>query len=85
MNQVANIKISLKNSEKILSTLINTIPNPAFFKNPDGVFVVCNKAFADTILGTACENIVGQSIYELPDIIPQALSDICLENTTRTC
>jgi PAS domain S-box-containing protein len=80
MNQVANIKISLKNSEKILSTLINTIPNPAFFRNPDGVFVGCNKAFADTILGTACENIVGQSIYELPDIIPQALSDICLEN-----
>ena len=80
MNQVSNISISLKNSEQVLSTLISTIPNPAFFRNPDGVFVDCNKAFADTILGTACENIVGQSIYDLPDIIPQAISDICAEN-----
>ena len=32
------------------------------------------------MLGTGCENIVGQSIYDLPDIIPRALSDICTEN-----
>jgi PAS domain S-box-containing protein len=70
----------LKNCEKILSTLINTIPNPAFFRNADGVFVDCNTAFADTILGTACDNILGQSVYDLPGIIPQALSDICREN-----
>ena len=80
MNQVAKNPIPLKNSEQMLSTLINTIPNPAFFRNPDGVFVDCNKAFADMILGTACENIVGQSVYDLPGIIPQALSDICTEN-----
>ena len=76
MYQIANDLITLNNSERVLSTLINTIPNPAFFRNPDGVFVDCNKAFADMILGTGCENVVGQSIYELPDIIPQALSDI---------
>ena len=72
--------ITLNNSERVLSALINTIPNPAFFRNRDGVFVGCNKAFADSILGTGCENIVGQSIYDLSDIIPQSLSDICTEN-----
>jgi PAS domain S-box-containing protein len=80
MNKAANNLITLKNSERVLSTLINTIPNPAFFMNRDGVFLGCNEAFADMILGTRCENIVGQSIYDLPDIIPQALSDICTEN-----
>jgi PAS domain S-box-containing protein len=80
MNQDAKGLMLLKNSEKILSTLIHTIPNPAFFRNSDGVFVECNAAFADTILGTACENIVGQSVYDKPSIIPQALSDICTEN-----
>jgi PAS domain S-box-containing protein len=80
MNQVAKSLITHKNSERVLADLINTIPNPAFFRNPDGVFVGCNKAFADTMLGTGCENIVGQSIYDLPDIIPRALSDICTEN-----
>ena len=64
----------------ILSTLINTIPNPAFCKNAQGVFVDCNTAFAETILGTTCENILGQSVYNLPDIIPQVLCDICAEN-----
>ncbi|MGD9176226.1 MAG: ATP-binding protein [Desulfobacterales bacterium] len=80
MNQVAKNLITLKNSEWVLSALINTIPNPAFFRNRDGVFVGCNKAFADTILGTGCEIILGQSIYDLPHIIPQALSDICTQN-----
>jgi PAS domain S-box-containing protein len=80
MSLDVNNSISLNNSAELLSALINTIPNPAFFRNPDGVFMDCNKAFADTILGTAPEKIVGQSIYDLPDIIPRALSDICTEN-----
>jgi PAS domain S-box-containing protein len=73
----------LNNSHQILSTLINTIPNPAFFRNRDGVFVDCNTAFAQKILGTCCENIVGQSVFEMPDIMPQALTDFCLENDKK--
>jgi PAS domain S-box-containing protein len=71
---------SMNDQVPILSTLINTIPNPAFCENAQGVFVECNHAFAETILGTTCENIVGRSVYNLPDIIPQVLCDICLEN-----
>ena len=40
----------------------------------------CNVAFAEKVLGTRCENIVGQSIYDLPDIIPEVLRNICAEN-----
>ena len=80
MKTAAENPIPLQDSQQMLSTLINTIPNPAFFRNADGVFVNCNKAFADTILGTACENIVGQSVDDLPGIIPDALSDICTQN-----
>ena len=50
MKQVANGLITFKNSEKVLSALIKAIPNPAFFRNTDGVFIDCNKAFADTII-----------------------------------
>jgi PAS domain S-box-containing protein len=80
MNQVAKRLMPFKNCEKILSTLINTIPNPAFFSNADGVFVNCNPAFADVIVGTACENILGQSVHDLTGIIPQTLRDICTQN-----
>lgn len=79
---VKNLK-PVNNSQQILSTLINTIPNPAFFRNKEGVFMDCNTAFAEKILGTSCENIVGQSVFDLPDIIPQALTDICLENDKK--
>jgi PAS domain S-box-containing protein len=83
MNKTVKNSRPLKNSQQILSTLINTIPNPAFFRNKDGVFVDCNTAFAEKILGTQCEKIVGQSVFELPDIIPQALTDFCLENDKK--
>jgi PAS domain S-box-containing protein len=80
MNNVAKSSEPVQHSEQILSTLISAIPNPAFFRNKDGVFIDCNAAFAEKVLGTRCENIVGQSIYDLPDIIPQVLRDICAEN-----
>ena len=80
MNKIAKSSGSLHPSKQILSTLISAIPNPAFFRNKDGVFIDCNTAFAEKVLGTRCENIVGQSIYDLPDIIPEALSNICTEN-----
>lgn len=83
MNKTVKNLEPVNNSQQILSTLINTIPNPAFFRNKDGVFMNCNTAFAEKILGTSCENIVGQSVFDLPDIIPQALTAICLENDKK--
>ncbi|MGD8961396.1 MAG: ATP-binding protein [Desulfobacterales bacterium] len=83
MNTADKNSKPLNNSLQILSTLINTIPHPAFFRDKDGVFVDCNAAFAEKILGTRCENIVGQSVFDLPDIIPQVLTDFCLENDKK--
>jgi PAS domain S-box-containing protein len=76
----ARTQDTIEDQLPILSTLINTIPNPAFYKNAQGVFIDCNTAFAETILGTACENIVGQSVYDPSKIIPQALIDICSQH-----
>jgi PAS domain S-box-containing protein len=67
-------------SQRVLSEVINAIPNPAFFKNTEGVFIGCNRAFTHTILGTTDGKIVGRSIYDLPEIIPQVLRDVCAEN-----
>lgn len=83
MDQIAKNTTSQNPSEQILSTLINTIPNPAFFRNKDGVFMDCNTAFAEKVLGTCCENIVGQSVFDLPNIIPAALTDFCLHNDKK--
>jgi PAS domain S-box-containing protein len=70
----------LAESQRVLSEVINTLPNPAYLRNTDGIFIVCNPAFTETILGTTSENIVGRSIDDLREIIPQALRDICAKN-----
>jgi len=73
-------EIMLAESQRVLSEVINALPNPAFFKNKDGVFIGCNPAFSETILGTTNESILGRSIYELTEIIPRTLRDICTQN-----
>jgi PAS domain S-box-containing protein len=80
VDQIAKTQDSLTDYLPILSTLINTIPNPAYYQNAQGVFVDCNAAFAETILGAARENIVGRSVHDPSDIIPQALTDICSQH-----
>jgi len=54
-----------------LTTLIDTIPNPIFYKDTDGVYRGCNKAFED-FLGLKKEELVGKSVY---DIFPKDLAD----------
>jgi len=67
----------------LLSTLINTIPNPAYYKNTQGVFVDCNTAFSETILGAPREKIVGQSVYQNSEIIPRTLNEICSKHDDK--
>jgi|GEM_PF-1354132 len=47
-----------------LQQLIDTIPSPLFFKNADGIYEGCNRAYEE-LLGCAKENIVGKSVFEL--------------------
>jgi PAS domain S-box-containing protein len=58
----------------LLDTLINTIPNPIYFKDADGVFQGCNKVFAKSILGLTRDRIIGVRPQELPDRIPPELA-----------
>ncbi|MBU3949016.1 MAG: diguanylate cyclase [Proteobacteria bacterium] len=63
--------INSKNTENILldhfsflETLIDTIPNPIFYKNTTGEFTGCNKAF-ETCLGLSKDAVIGKTIYDL--------------------
>ena len=48
---------------RFLQTLIDTIPNPIFYKGVDGRYLGCNRAFAE-MMGLPREAIVGRSVYE---------------------
>ena len=59
---------------KLLDTVINTIPNPVYFKDATGIYRGCNQVFANRILGLTRDRIIGKRIQELPDQIPDDLA-----------
>lgn len=61
----------LQDQLRFLQTLIDTIPNPVFYKDRNGLYLGCNKAFQER-LGLKKEDIVGKSVH---DILPRKLAD----------
>ena len=57
----------------LMDALINTIPNPIFFKDVDGVFRGCNQAFARDIVGLTRDRIIGCRAEELVGSLPDEL------------
>ena len=66
----------LRSYLKLMDTLINTIPNPIYFKDADGVYLGCNKVFAKQILGLTRDRIIGARPEDLPDQIPPDLAAV---------
>ena len=56
---------------EFLRLLLDTIPNPIFFKDAQGAYLGCNRAFED-FLGVTRQEIVGKSVY---DLSPKELAD----------
>ncbi|WP_066496230.1 diguanylate cyclase [Abyssisolibacter fermentans] len=65
-------KKALQENLKFLQLLIDTIPNPIFYKDINGIYRGCNNAYAE-ILGIKKDQINGLTVY---DIAPKDLADI---------
>ena len=61
----------LQESSHFLEALLESIPNPVFYKDTEGRYLGCNKAF-ETILGRPRESIIGKRIN---DVAPQDVAD----------
>jgi PAS domain S-box-containing protein len=73
----------LRSYLKLMDTLINTIPNPIYFKGADGVYQGCNKVFAKQILGLTRDRIIGARPEDLHDQIPPDLAAVYQEEEHR--
>ncbi|TVQ18951.1 MAG: PAS domain S-box protein [Leptolyngbya sp. DLM2.Bin15] len=60
---------ALQSQFRLLQILIDTIPNPIFYKDTKGIYLGCNRAFED-YLGINREVIIGQTIDAIapPDL-----------------
>ncbi len=65
----------LKAQKRFLETLIDTMPNPIFYKNPAGEYTGCNKAFEE-IRGMPRKEIIGRTVC---DLVPKDVADRYLE------
>lgn len=55
---------ALQEQLDFLQVLIDTIPTPVFYKNAEGFYLGCNKAFEEA-LGLKKEQIIGKTEYDL--------------------
>ncbi len=59
-------EISLCNSEERLRTLVETIPDLVWMKNPDGAYLACNPRF-EAFFGASEGDILGKTDYDFVD------------------
>ncbi|CCK81860.1 PAS domain-containing sensor histidine kinase [Desulfobacula toluolica] len=65
----------LREKKDFLNTLLETITNPIFYKDTNGKYVGCNRAF-EKFIGKSRSQIIGKSVY---DIGPREIADIYYE------
>ncbi len=65
---------ALQSQFRLLQTLIDTIPNPIFYKNLRGVYLGCNRAF-ENYLGTKRDRIIGKTIHEVAPQLSDSYDD----------
>jgi len=69
------VELELSKNVKFLSLLIETIPNPIFYKDTKGVFIDCNKAFAE-LLSKPKKEIMGKTVH---DLFPKEIANVYSE------
>ncbi len=62
--RLLEVQALLQEKNQFLETLIESIPNPIFYKDLSGMYLGCNKVFSD-MLGVRSEDVVGQSSHRL--------------------
>ncbi len=53
-----------------MQTLLDAIPCPVYYKNVEGVYLGCNQAFLEQIVGNSHFQIVGKSLTDLKGKLP---------------
>lgn len=64
MTEWKKAQIALENQLRLLHHLINTFPNPVFYRDMKGKILGCNAAFAE-VIGKKCESIAGLQTREV--------------------
>lgn len=79
-NSIVASSKKVKDSEALLRTLTDTIPDLIWLKDTEGVYLLCNHRFED-FFGAKADEIVGKTDY---DFVDKTLADFFREKDTLT-
>ncbi|WP_440956269.1 PAS domain-containing protein [Methanosarcina sp. Mfa9] len=77
ITRIKQIERTLRDNLQFLETLINTIPNPIFYKDRNGAYIGCNEVFANRIFGLPREKIIGKTLPALQVPVTEELKEYC--------
>jgi diguanylate cyclase (GGDEF)-like protein/PAS domain S-box-containing protein len=72
-DRIAKKKLALKDINDQLRTVLDTMPNPVYFKDENGVYQGCNRAFAQLVLGMSDHEVTGATFNDMKGIVPDDL------------
>lgn len=72
LTEYKKTEMALRENLLFLQTLLESIPNPIFYKDKNGIYIGCNTAFIE-FSGYKKEEIIGYTVY---DINPEEFADI---------
>ncbi len=64
LSERKRLEEKIREQLEFLQTLIDTIPNPIFYKDANGRYTGCNRAFLE-ITGKSMEEILGKTVYDI--------------------
>jgi diguanylate cyclase (GGDEF)-like protein/PAS domain S-box-containing protein len=73
------VQEKLKQQLDFVQMLLDAIPSPVFFKNREGEYIGCNRAFMEFI-GRSEEDIIGKTVY---DMGPKEIADKYFEKDSE--
>jgi PAS domain S-box-containing protein len=65
-NELHQAVTSLEHERAFLATLIRTIPDPIWLKDPDGAYLNCNQRF-ESLVGRSTDRLLGRTDYDVFD------------------
>ena len=67
----------------LLDAILNTVSEPMFYKNMEGVYENVNNAFSTQFFGTDREDTIGKTLYDFEEGIPSKLFKIYIEQDSK--
>ena len=64
IERLQDVEAELKRSLQFTESLLSAVPIPVFFKDAEGRYLGCNRAFTE-IIGVTTDEIKGKKVYEL--------------------